>query len=88
MAWKPNRGIVVALVVSLVALACAIYGVTASRAEAPARTPQLPLSSSRVFLLMPDGRVEITDSHGRRTFRFDGKHWQELESKPLLRVAP
>lgn len=88
MAWKPNRGIVVALVMSLVALAFAIYGVTASPADAPPRAPQPSLSSSRLFVLMPDGRVEITDSRERRVFRWDGKHWQQLESKPLSRVTP
>src|SRR5437899_284022 len=35
MAWKPSRGIVLALVVSLVVLAIAIYGATVSPAAAP-----------------------------------------------------
>jgi hypothetical protein len=88
MAWKPNRGMLIALVVSLLALAITIYGVTASPADAPARSPQPSLSSSRTFVLMPDGRVEITDSRGRRVLRFDGKQWRELESKPRPRPTP
>jgi hypothetical protein len=88
MAWKPNRGIVVALVMALVALAVAIYGVTASPADAPTRAPQPSLSSSRSFVLMPDGRVEITDSRGRRVLRFDGKQWRQLDAKPSPRATP
>ena len=89
MAWKPSRAIVLSLVVSMVALAFAIYGVTASPAEAPPRPAQPSLSASRFFVLLPDGRVEMTDAYTRRVFRWDGKRWLELESKPLPRpTAP
>jgi hypothetical protein len=85
MAWKPSRGIVLSLVVSFFALALAIYGATLSRAEAPPRPTTQSLSASRFFVLLPDGRVEITDSWTRRTFRWDGQRWRELESRVLPR---
>ena len=89
MAFKPSRGIVLALVVSLVVMAFAIYGVTVSPAEAPPRSSQPSLSASRFFVLLPDGRVEMTDAYTRRVFRWDGRRWLELESKPLPRpTAP
>ena len=82
MTWKPSRGIVMSLVIALVVLALAIYGVAVSPAEAPARPPQASLSASRVFMLLPDGRVELTDASTRRVFRWDGKRWIQLESSP------
>jgi len=88
MAWKPSRGIAMSLVVSLVVLALAIYGATVSPAEAPPRAAQPSLSATRFFVLLPDGRVEMTDAYTRRVFRWDGKRWLELESKPLPRPAP
>ena len=83
MAWKPGRAIVVSLVASLLALAFAIYGATVSPAEAPPRPPTPSLSASRFFVLLPDGRVEMTDAHTRRVFRWDGRRWLELESRPI-----
>ena len=85
MAWKPSRAIVLSLVVSLVALAFAIYGVTASPAEAPPRPSQPSLSASRFFVLLPDGRVEMTDAYTRRVFKWDGTRWLELDSRALSR---
>ena len=86
MAWKANRGILMSLVVALTVLALAIYGVAVSPAEAPTRPPQASLAASRVFVLLPDGRVELTDASGRRVFRYDGKHWIELESSAVRPV--
>lgn len=85
MAWKPSRGIVLALVVSLVVLAIAIYGATVSPAAAPPRAATPSLTASRFFVLLPDGRVEMTDAYTRRVFRWDGRRWLELESHPLSR---
>ena len=85
MAWKPSRGIVLSLVVSLLALALAIYGATVSPADAPPRPAQPALTASRFFVLLPDGRVEMTDAYTRRVFRWDGHRWLELESHSLPR---
>ena len=84
MTWKPSRGILLSLIVSLVALALSIYGATVSPADAPPVRPSSPpaLSASRFFVLLPDGRVEMSDAHTRRVFRWDGQRWRELDSRP------
>jgi peptidoglycan/LPS O-acetylase OafA/YrhL len=87
MTWKPSRAVVLSLIVSLFALALAVYGATGSPAEAPARPPLQSLSAARYFVLLPDGRVEITDAFSRRVFRWDGRRWQETESLSLPRPA-
>jgi hypothetical protein len=89
MMLKPSRSVVLALVISLLALAFAIYGATVSPAAAPPPRAQGPtLSASRFFVLLPDGRVEMTDAYTRRVFRWDGKRWLELESRPIARTQP
>jgi hypothetical protein len=82
-----TRAIVLSLVVSLLSLALAVYGATSSRADAPAPTgsPATSLSAARFFVLLPDGRVEITDAWSRRVFRWDGLRWVQTESRSLAR---
>ena len=86
MAGKPSRGILIPLMMALVVLALAMYGVAVSPAQAPSRPPQASLTASRFFVLLPDGRVELTDTYTRRVFRWDGKRWLELESHPVRPV--
>ena len=75
----PSRVVVLSLLVSLISLGLAVYSTTSSRAEAPpARVSSL--SAARFFVLLPDGRVEITDAWSRRVFRWDGQRWQQSES--------
>ena len=82
MTWKPSRIVVVALLFGIIALV--IYGVTVSPAEAP--RPAAPaLAAARFFVLLPDGRVEISDAFNRRVFRWDGHRWLETESRSLPR---
>ena len=82
MTWKPSRAFLISLTVSLVSLALSIYGATVSPAEAPARaSAPAALSASRFFVLLPDGRVEMSDAHTRRVFRWNGSRWLELESR-------
>ena len=84
--WKPSRSLLLSFVVSLLALALAIYGATVSPADAPQPRPTPPsLSAARFFVLLPDGRVEITDAWSRRVFRWDGHRWLEAESLALPR---
>jgi hypothetical protein len=88
MTRKPSRGLTLSLIVAVVVLGLALYGVTVSPAEAPSRPSPPSLSATRFFVLLPDGRVEMTDAYTRRVFRWDGERWLELESKPLPRPAP
>jgi hypothetical protein len=39
-------------------------------------------------MLLPDGRVEITDAWSRRMYRWDGQRWQETDSRPQSRTTP
>lgn len=78
-----------ALVFSSLALAIAVYGAMISSADAPPPpAPETPLSAARFFVLLPDGRVEITDAWSRRVFRWDGRRWVEVESLTLPRPEP
>lgn len=86
MMWKPGRTVVLSLVASMLALALAVYGAALSPAEPPQTRPPAPsASASRFFVLLPDGRVEITDAWSRRVFRWDGRRWTEIESLALPR---
>jgi hypothetical protein len=79
----PSRVVVLSLLVSLISLGLAVYSATSSRAEAPpprASAPATSLSAARFFVLLPDGRVEITNAWSRRVFRWDGQRWQQSES--------
>ena len=86
---KPSRVVGITLIVSLLSLALAIYGATVSPADAPPPPKPAPsLSASRFFVLLPDGRVEITDAWSRRVFRWDGHQWTQIESITLPRPDP
>ena len=84
---KPGRAVWLSLVISLVGLA--VYGARVSPAEAPpTRPPAVSMSAARFFVLLPDGRVEITDAWSRRVFRWDGHRWTQTESLSLPRADP
>lgn len=86
---KPSRAIWLSVGISLVAMGLAIYGARVSPAEAPpTRPPSVSLSAARVFVLLPDGRVELTDAWSRRVFRWDGQRWTQTESLSLPRPDP
>ena len=83
---KPSRAVFLALVASMLALALAVYGASVSPADAPQPRPASPsLSAARFFVLLPDGRVEITDAWSRRVFKWDGAKWAQVESRALPR---
>ena len=86
---KPGRAIWLSLVISLVAIGMAIYGARVSPAAAPpTRPPSVSLSAARFFVLLHDGRVEITDAWSRRVFRWDGQRWTQTESLSLQHPDP
>lgn len=77
------------VVISLVAMGLAVYGARVSPAEAPPpRPPSVSMSAARFFVLLPDGRVEITDAWSRRVFRWDGHRWIQTESLSQPRADP
>lgn len=67
------------LVVVTVALALTSLGGSAVPSVAPAKSAATTLSSGRLFMLLPDGRVEISDAWSRRVYRWDGHRWVQLE---------
>ena len=79
---KLSRGVVLSVVVSLLALSLAIYGARVSPADAPppAKAAPTSLATGRFFVLLPDGRVEITDGWSRRVFKWNGQQWLQVES--------
>jgi len=78
---KAGRAVWLSLAISLLAMGLAIYGARVSPAEAPpARPAPASLSAGRMFVLLPDGRVEISDAWSRRVFRWDGHRWNQTES--------
>jgi hypothetical protein len=79
-----GRAILLPLVILVVAMAFAVYGARVSPAAAPSsKSPAMPLSGARFFMLLPDGHVEITDGWSRRVFRWDGQRWIQTESLSL-----
>jgi hypothetical protein len=84
-----TRTLLIALTASIATFAVTVYGARVSPAAAPPRAAPAPsLSASRFFMLLPDGRVEITDAWSRRIYRWDGQRWQEGEPRPQSRPAP
>jgi hypothetical protein len=82
------RGKIVVAVLSLflVALSLAAFGGALAPdppAQKGASAPQKSLAAARVFMLLPEGKVEISDSWARRVFKWDGKRWVEVEVKRL-----
>jgi hypothetical protein len=84
-----TRTILIALTASIATFAVTVYGARVSPAEAPSRAASAPsLSASRFFMLLPDGRVEITDAFSRRVYRWDGQRWQEGDARSPSRSTP
>ena len=83
------RTILIALTASIATLAVTVYGARVSPAAAPSRgTVSSPTpSASRFIMLLPDGRVEITDSFSRRVYRWDGQRWQEGDARSQPRIT-
>jgi hypothetical protein len=84
------RTILIAVTASIATFALTAYGARVSPAEAPPRAAaaSASLSASRFFMLLPDGRVEITDAWSRRVYRWDGQRWQEADSRQQPRPTP
>lgn len=71
------------LALFVVAVALVTYASTVTSSPPQPSTSARPLGASRLFMLLPDGKVEITDAWARRIYRWDGRQWVELEvTKP------
>ncbi len=69
-------------IIAVLGLAFAVAVSPVSPAAAPERASSAPssLAASRLFMLLPDGRVEVSDGLARRVFRWDGRRWVEAET--------
>jgi hypothetical protein len=65
-------------VFALVGLALVTFG-GAGAPDAMAGKPGRTVASSRLFTLLPDGKVEIADVGARRVFWWDGQQWAQVE---------
>ncbi len=77
--------VIVALSLGLVVLSLAAFG-GALAPEPHAQklavaAPQKSLAAARVFMLLPEGKVEISDAWARRVYRWNGERWVEVEVK-------
>lgn len=82
----PGKIVVAVVSLSLVVLSLAAFGgalVPDQPAQKVASAPQKSLAAARVFMLLPEGKVEISDAWARRVFKWDGKRWVEIEVKRL-----
>lgn len=85
MTTKVLVGLVaILLAVSLAAFAGVLTtSTTTGRGQTAAKAPSRSLPSSRLIMLLPDGRVEVTDAWARRVYRWDGRRWVEVEATRL-----
>lgn len=74
------------IIVATVALTLASFGGSLAPSVTPAKSAATPLGAGRFFMLLPDGRVEISDAWSRRVYRWDGHRWLQLEV--VRREAP
>lgn len=73
--------IIVVLLVAVAALTLSIHDATVSPANVAPTTSPAPtaITDARTFTLLPDGKVEVTDTRARRVFHWDGERWVEPE---------
>jgi len=76
---------ILVLLVAVVALGISVYDAAVSPAASIPGTKPAPTSiaGARVFLLLPDGQVEVTDAWARRVFQWNGTRWVEHESTAM-----
>ena len=80
------RVVIAILTVSLVIVSLAAFGgviTSPSSDQTLSKSPGRALQASRLFMLLPDGKVEVTDSWARRVYRWDGTKWTEVEVSRL-----
>ncbi len=73
---------ILVLLIAVVALGLSVYDAAVSPAAIVPGAKPAPTSipGARMFLLLPDGKVEVTDALTRRVFQWHGERWVELES--------
>jgi hypothetical protein len=77
--------IILVLLVAVVALGVSVYDAAVSPAAIipGAKPAPTSIAGARVFMLLPDGKVEVSDAWARRIFQWDGTRWVEHESRAM-----
>lgn len=65
-------------VFALVGLALVTFGGAGAPDAMPGKSGR-SVAGSRLFTLLPDGKVEIADARARRVFKWDGQQWIQIE---------
>lgn len=75
-----NRALVAVVVAGMLGLVLVTFGsAVMPEAHPKSASPGRSLTSSRFLMLLPDGKVEVTDAWARRVYQWDGRTWAELE---------
>jgi hypothetical protein len=75
-----NRILVAVVVAGLLGVVLVTFGsAVMPEAHPKSATPGRSLTSSRFLMLLPEGKVEVTDAWARRLYQWDGRTWVELE---------
>jgi len=74
-------------VIALVGLVLVTFGSAVAPDAVPGKPPSRSVAGSRLFMLLPDGKVEMTDAWARRVYRWDGQQWLQVEMSPAA-AAP
>jgi hypothetical protein len=77
------RTSIVIAVAAFLGLALVAFAAVVVPNANPVKGPARTLQSSRLFTLLPDGKVEISDLSGRRVYKWEGSRWVELEVRRL-----
>jgi hypothetical protein len=71
---------IIVLLVAVGAVALSVHDATVSPASVPPTGPGPTSIAGARMLLLPDGKVEVTDALARRVFHWDGERWVEHDA--------
>lgn len=76
-----NRILVAVVIAGVLGLVLVTFGsaVMSDSVHSKPASPSRSLTSSRFLMLLPEGKVELTDAWARRVYQWDGHTWVELE---------
>jgi hypothetical protein len=76
---------ILVLLVVVLAVGVSVYDAALTPAASGPDSAAAPpsVAAGHVFLLMPDGKVEVSDAWARRVFQWDGTRWIEHDPSVL-----
>ena len=67
------------VLLATIALALTTLGGSVATSVAPDKSSATTLGAGRFYMLLPEGKVEISDAWSRRVYRWDGERWLQGE---------